>query len=106
MCHCCHFRLHRTQDRLVCVLCNLKPAAMRGVKSHAMVLAASNADHTQVWTPPLLPSLPGPAASIQYCKALYCVLTPSLLPSLAPALPCLALPPPHSTRKLHPDMWM
>lgn len=36
------------QDRMVCVLCNLKPAAMRGVKSHAMVLAASNADHTQV----------------------------------------------------------
>ena len=36
------------QDRLVCVLCNLKPAAMRGIKSHAMVLAASNSDHTKV----------------------------------------------------------
>jgi methionyl-tRNA synthetase len=32
----------------VCVLCNLKPAAMRGIKSQAMVLAASNADHTEV----------------------------------------------------------
>ena len=30
------------------MLCNLKPVAMRGIKSHAMVLAASNADHTQV----------------------------------------------------------
>jgi tRNA-binding EMAP/Myf-like protein len=30
------------------VLCNLKPVAMRGIKSHAMVLAASNEDHTKV----------------------------------------------------------
>lgn len=36
------------QDRRVCVLCNLKPASMRGIKSQAMVLAASNADHTKV----------------------------------------------------------
>lgn len=36
------------QNRKVCVLCNLKPAAMRGIKSQAMVLAASNADHTEV----------------------------------------------------------
>ena len=39
--------------RVVC-LCNLKPAAMRGVVSHAMVLAASDAEHTrvEVVTPP------------------------------------------------------
>ncbi|XP_058757491.1 methionine--tRNA ligase, cytoplasmic-like [Vicia villosa] len=36
------------QNRKVCVLCNLKPAAMRGIKSQAMVLAASNDDHTKV----------------------------------------------------------
>lgn len=36
------------QNRKVCVLCNLKPAAMRGIKSHAMVLAASNSEHTKV----------------------------------------------------------
>ncbi|KAJ6796507.1 putative methionine--tRNA ligase [Iris pallida] len=36
------------QNRRVCVLCNLKPATMRGIKSHAMVLAASNDDHTKV----------------------------------------------------------
>eukprot|EP00252_Welwitschia_mirabilis_P007445 TRINITY_DN1880_c0_g1_i1.p1 TRINITY_DN1880_c0_g1~~TRINITY_DN1880_c0_g1_i1.p1 ORF type:complete len:813 (-),score=184.82 TRINITY_DN1880_c0_g1_i1:280-2718(-) len=36
------------QNRKVCVLCNLKPATMRGIKSQAMVLAASNGDHTIV----------------------------------------------------------
>ncbi|KAM2623898.1 hypothetical protein FF1_031625 [Malus domestica] len=36
------------QNRQVCVLCNLKPANMRGIKSEAMVLAASNSDHTTV----------------------------------------------------------
>ncbi|XP_039136423.1 probable methionine--tRNA ligase [Dioscorea cayenensis subsp. rotundata] len=40
--------LEEMQDRKVCVLCNLKPASMRGIKSHAMVLAASNGDHTKV----------------------------------------------------------
>jgi tRNA-binding EMAP/Myf-like protein len=39
------------QNRKVCVLCNLKPVAMRGIKSHAMVLAASNEDHTKVKNP-------------------------------------------------------
>lgn len=33
------------------MLCNLKPAAMRGIKSQAMVLAASNDDHTKVYCP-------------------------------------------------------
>ena len=32
------------QSRLVCVLCNLKPANMRGVQSQAMVLAATSPD--------------------------------------------------------------
>ena len=46
--------MYVVQNRRVCVLCNLKPAAMRGIKSQAMVLAASNADHTEVElvTPP------------------------------------------------------
>ncbi|KAJ8566053.1 hypothetical protein K7X08_030530 [Anisodus acutangulus] len=35
-------------NRKVCVLCNLKPASMRGIKSQAMVLAASNSNHTKV----------------------------------------------------------
>lgn len=36
------------QDRLVCVLCNLKPANMRGVQSQAMVLAATSPDGSTV----------------------------------------------------------
>lgn len=36
------------QNRLVLLLCNLKPSNLKGVKSHAMVLAASNEDHTKV----------------------------------------------------------
>ncbi|KAG0465746.1 hypothetical protein HPP92_019910 [Vanilla planifolia] len=40
--------LEEMQYRKVCVLCNLKPATMRGIKSHAMVLAASNDDQTKV----------------------------------------------------------
>lgn len=40
--------LEEMQNRKVCVLCNLKPATMRGIKSHAMVLAASDSEHTKV----------------------------------------------------------
>ncbi|CAM8921188.1 unnamed protein product [Rhodiola kirilowii] len=40
--------LEEMQNRKVCVLCNLKPASMRGIKSQAMVLAASNIDGTKV----------------------------------------------------------
>ncbi|KAJ3703440.1 hypothetical protein LUZ61_007145 [Rhynchospora tenuis] len=40
--------LEEMQNRKVCVLCNLKPVAMRGIKSHAMVLAASGKDHIKV----------------------------------------------------------
>ncbi|XXG87144.1 hypothetical protein AAC387_Pa11g1905 [Persea americana] len=40
--------LEEMQNRKVCVLCNLKPATMRGIKSQAMVLAVSNDDHSKV----------------------------------------------------------
>ncbi|KAI3459685.1 hypothetical protein Pfo_016348 [Paulownia fortunei] len=40
--------LEEMQNRKVCVLCNLKPATMRGIKSQAMILAASKSDHTKV----------------------------------------------------------
>ncbi|KAF3331025.1 putative methionine--tRNA ligase isoform X2 [Carex littledalei] len=40
--------LEEMQNRKVCVLCNLKPVAMRGVKSHAMVLAVSSKEHTEI----------------------------------------------------------
>ncbi|KAG0460097.1 hypothetical protein HPP92_023225 [Vanilla planifolia] len=52
-----HIPLEEMQDRKVCVLCNLKPVTMRGIKSHAMVFAASNNDHTNVE----LVDLPGSA---------------------------------------------
>lgn len=40
--------IERMQDRQVLVCCNLKETNMRGVVSEAMVLAASNGDHTIV----------------------------------------------------------
>ncbi|XP_062510300.1 tyrosine--tRNA ligase, cytoplasmic-like [Corticium candelabrum] len=40
--------LHELQGRKVVMLCNLKPQSMRGIKSEAMLLAASNADHSVV----------------------------------------------------------
>ncbi|KAJ3321097.1 hypothetical protein HDU76_000149 [Blyttiomyces sp. JEL0837] len=57
-------RKFMTEDDLrgktILVLKNLKPAAMRGIKSHAMVLCASNAEHTVVeFLVPPEGSLPG-----------------------------------------------
>lgn len=40
--------IDQMQDRLVVVICNLKPRNMRGIKSAGMVLAASNEAHTEV----------------------------------------------------------
>ncbi|KAJ1473165.1 hypothetical protein T484DRAFT_1637390, partial [Baffinella frigidus] len=46
--------LEEMQGRLVAVLCNLKPAKMRGIMSEGMVLCGSNAEHTavQILEPP------------------------------------------------------
>lgn len=38
------------QGRSVVVLASLKPRNMRGIKSHGMLLCASNKEHTQVKT--------------------------------------------------------
>jgi methionyl-tRNA synthetase len=40
--------LDQMQNRKVAVVCNLKPANMRGIKSHAMVLAATSSDGSKV----------------------------------------------------------
>ncbi|CAD7699885.1 unnamed protein product [Ostreobium quekettii] len=40
--------IEELKDRRVTVLCNLKPRNMRGVKSHGMLLAASDASHEVV----------------------------------------------------------
>ncbi|GJY71439.1 probable methionine--tRNA ligase, partial [Tanacetum coccineum] len=44
--------LGEMQNRKVCVLCNLKPATMRGIKSHAMVLCAATSDKVELVEPP------------------------------------------------------
>ena len=40
--------LEQFQTARLCVICNLKPSALRGVTSYGMVLAASNADRSVV----------------------------------------------------------
>uniref|UniRef100_A0A6B2EJ44 Putative trna-binding protein n=1 Tax=Phlebotomus kandelakii TaxID=1109342 RepID=A0A6B2EJ44_9DIPT len=44
--------LEEMRDRLVVVLCNLKPAKMRGVTSEAMVMCASSPDKVEILSPP------------------------------------------------------
>lgn len=44
--------LAEMQDRLVLLLCNLKPAKMRGVTSEAMVMCASTPEKVEILIPP------------------------------------------------------
>ena len=53
------------QQRRVVLVCNLKPANMRGIQSQAMVLAATSPDGSRV-RPPALVLLPSVAC--QACK--------------------------------------
>lgn len=53
-----HCSKQQLQDRLVVLLCNLKPARMRGVESHGMVLCASTGEAVEPLDPPSS-SLPG-----------------------------------------------
>lgn len=50
--------IEEMQNRMVIVLCNLKPAKMRGVMSEAMVMCASSPDKVEVMNPPA-GSVPG-----------------------------------------------
>lgn len=50
--------IEQMQDRMVIVLCNLKPAKMRGIVSEAMVMCASTPDKVEVLSPPV-GSVPG-----------------------------------------------
>ncbi|XP_048189535.1 aminoacyl tRNA synthase complex-interacting multifunctional protein 1 [Perognathus longimembris pacificus] len=47
-----HVPLEQMQNRMVILLCNLKPAKMRGVLSQAMVMCASSPDKVEILTPP------------------------------------------------------
>lgn len=44
--------IEKMQNRKVVVLCNLKPAKMRGILSQAMVMCASSPDQVEVLDPP------------------------------------------------------
>lgn len=47
-----HVPIEQMQNRLVVVLCNLKPAKMRGIVSEGMVMCASSPDAVEVLRPP------------------------------------------------------
>ncbi|XP_017495097.1 PREDICTED: tRNA-aminoacylation cofactor arc1-like, partial [Rhagoletis zephyria] len=47
-----HVPIEQMQNRLVIVLCNLKPAKMRGVLSEAMVMCASSPEKVEILLPP------------------------------------------------------
>lgn len=54
--------MDKMQDRLVVGICNLKPQAMRGIKSHAMLLCATHKDGKEHGVEPIAPpeaSVPG-----------------------------------------------
>lgn len=44
--------LIQMQNRMAVLLCNLKPAKMRGVVSQAMVMCASSPDKVEILDPP------------------------------------------------------
>ncbi|XP_061397971.1 tyrosine--tRNA ligase, cytoplasmic [Musca vetustissima] len=52
-------------QRLVAVLCNLKPSKMRGILSEGMVLCTSNADHTVV-EPIIVPATAAPGSRLAF----------------------------------------
>lgn len=59
-----HVPIEEMKDRIVMVLCNLKPVKMRGVTSEAMVMCASSPDKVEVLIPP--PSaIPGDLVSCE-----------------------------------------
>ncbi|CAG11482.1 unnamed protein product, partial [Tetraodon nigroviridis] len=47
-----HIPLDQMQNRMAILLCNLKPAKMRGVVSQAMVMCASSPDKLEILDPP------------------------------------------------------
>uniref|UniRef100_A0A8C5LNY8 Aminoacyl tRNA synthetase complex interacting multifunctional protein 1 n=1 Tax=Leptobrachium leishanense TaxID=445787 RepID=A0A8C5LNY8_9ANUR len=47
-----HIPIEQMQNRMAVLLCNLKPAKMRGVLSQAMVMCASSPDKVEILDPP------------------------------------------------------
>ncbi|XP_059197420.1 aminoacyl tRNA synthase complex-interacting multifunctional protein 1a [Centropristis striata] len=59
-----HIPLDQMQNRMAVLLCNLKPAKMRGVVSQAMVMCASSPDKVEILDPPS-GSVPGDRLTFQ-----------------------------------------
>ncbi|XP_006027630.1 aminoacyl tRNA synthase complex-interacting multifunctional protein 1 isoform X3 [Alligator sinensis] len=59
-----HVPLEQMQNRMAVLLCNLKPAKMRGVVSQAMVMCASSPDKVEILAPPS-GSVPGERITFQ-----------------------------------------
>merc|ERR1712004_396737 len=55
------------QDRMAVLLCNLKPAKMRGILSEAMVMCASTPEKVEILSPPEN-SKPGDQSWLQATK--------------------------------------
>merc|ERR1711962_1601674 len=47
-----HIPIEEMQNRMVVILCNLKPAKMRGIMSEAMVMCASTPEKVEILAPP------------------------------------------------------
>ncbi|KAI1887502.1 hypothetical protein AGOR_G00190980 [Albula goreensis] len=59
-----HIPIDQMQNRMAVLLCNLKPAKMRGVVSQAMVMCASSPDKVEILDPPS-GSVPGDRVTFQ-----------------------------------------
>ncbi|XP_058463939.1 aminoacyl tRNA synthase complex-interacting multifunctional protein 1 isoform X2 [Malaya genurostris] len=76
------------QNRLVVVLCNLKPAKMRGILSEGMVMCASSAEKVEILTPPE-GSVPGDLVHVEgFTRAPDSVMNPKkkIFETVAPDL--------------------
>lgn len=80
--------IEEMQNRMVVVLCNLKPAKMRGILSEGMVMCASTPDKVEVLAPPA-GSVPGDLVHVEgYPRAADPVMNPKkkIFETVAPDL--------------------
>jgi len=80
--------IEQMQNRMVVVLCNLKPAKMRGVTSEAMVMCASTPEKVEVLIPPA-GALPGDVVDVDgYTRSPDAILNPKkkIFETVAPDL--------------------
>lgn len=66
-----HVPIEQMQNRLVIVLCNLKPAKMRGVLSEAMVMCASSPEKVEILLPPE-GAVPGDRVTFEKYPGMFC----------------------------------